>query len=105
MEILNAKIESTMLGFEDHGILTAFIHVNYGSSEQGFGGYGLGGPDAMRVFIENVLQVVGVDQWESLKGKYIRVKREEGWNGVIVSIGNVLEDKWFNPKEIFEKNI
>ncbi len=42
MEIKNAKIEKTTLGFEDHGIMTLFIYLDYGGSGQGFGGYGFG---------------------------------------------------------------
>ena len=32
-----AKIESTHLGYEDHGILTAHLYVDYGGSHQGIG--------------------------------------------------------------------
>ena len=30
MEIKNAKIESTMLGTEDHGIMTCYLYLDYG---------------------------------------------------------------------------
>lgn len=40
-EIKNARIESTMLGYEDHGILTAFVTVGGDGWGCGFGGYGL----------------------------------------------------------------
>ena len=39
-EIRNAVIQSTMLGYEDHGILTCFLHLDYSGAGQGFGGYG-----------------------------------------------------------------
>ncbi len=73
MEIVNARIDSTMLGIEGHGIMTCMIGLDYGGSHQGFGGYGFdqqkekGNYDAGRVgtvygctFILRVLEVVGV---------------------------------------------
>lgn len=40
----NAKIKSTMLGFEDHGIMTCFLQLEQASSGQCFGGYRLDAP-------------------------------------------------------------
>lgn len=94
METINAKIESTMLGFEDRGIMTWFLTLDFGGTGQGFGGYALGGATT-DFAIKRILKVVGVEKWEDLKGKYIRVKREP--RGLIKSIGNLLEDKWFDP--------
>lgn len=37
MEIRNAQITSTMLGREDHGIMTFFIFVKWGGSVCGIG--------------------------------------------------------------------
>lgn len=96
--IKNAKIKSTMLGVEDHGILTAFLHLDYGGAGQGFGGYGLGGPFCS-AWVERVLETVGVEKWEDLPGKHIRVKAE---HSKVHEIGNILEDKWFNPAEEFK---
>lgn len=110
-EIKNARITSTMLGYEDHGIMTTMLHLDYGSSAQGFGGWGLDEYKGERgygsrqptalcgFFIKRVLEVVGVDKWEDLKGKYIRA--EAGWSKVY-AIGNLLEDKWFRPEEEFK---
>jgi len=105
MKITNARIIKTMLGLEDHGIPTFFLYLDYGSSEQGFGGYGL--QDGSKKPIEyssikillDILKVVGVDKWEDLPGKHIRVKREDGWNGKILGIGHILKDCWFDPTE------
>ena len=41
----NAKIKSTKLGYEDHGILTCFLILEQESSSQGFGGYRLDAPE------------------------------------------------------------
>ena len=106
IEIKNARITSTTLGPEDHGIMTANLNLDYGGSMQGFGGYSLDVYDdklkkrvphiALAQFITRVMEVVGVEKWEDLKGKVLRVKGE---HGNIHAIGHYLEDKWFNPAE------
>lgn len=98
-EIKNAVIEDTMLGFEGHGILTIMITLDYGGSCQGFGGYRMdGGDDFMSNSINLILKTVGVNAWEQLKGKHVRVEKEEGYNGKIMRIGNFLQDEWFSFK-------
>lgn len=101
METKNAKIESAMLGFEGHGILTCMLYLDYdgGGSSKAFGGYNLNSGAELLRWVKGVLKVVGVENWEDLKGKVIRVQREDTWNGKIVKIGNLLEDKWFSPSE------
>lgn len=111
-KIENVVIESTMLGYEDHGILTAFIFIKGSGWGGGFGGYGMDSYDKKQdkrvgvpfcgEFIAAVLSTVGVDKWESLKGKHIRVE-SEGWGGTIRRIGHIIEDKWFDPKELAER--
>ena len=112
-EIKNAVIESTMLGYEDHGIFTCFLTLNYGVSGQGFGGYGLDKPleddDGNFIcrtgsaygmnFIINILKIVGVEKWEELVGKNIRVKAT---HNKIISIGHFLDDTRFDPSELKE---
>jgi len=105
-EIKNATIRSTMLGIEDHEIMTAYLQLDYGGSGQGFGGYGFSSfnKDTNKMipnkygtqFIMRVLEVVGVKKWEDLKGKHIRV---ESSHTKITKIGNIIEDKWYNPSE------
>ncbi len=112
MEIKNAQIVSTMLGREDHGIMTFMITVRFGACSCGIGGYALDGYDRetkTRVFraksmeaVSKVLDVVGVDTWEQLPNKYIRIK-DKGWGSTIDEIGNLMEDKWFNLREFFSK--
>ena len=114
MDYINAKIESTMLGIEDHGIMTFMIYVDTGSYHIGFGGYALDeyseeektrvGSKIGMEFISRILDVVGVGKWEDLKGKHIRLC-VEGKNGgtKVMGIGNIIEDNWFYPKEYFEE--
>jgi hypothetical protein len=109
-EIHNAKITGTMLGYEDHGIMTCFIYLEWDGAGVGFGGYGLDEYDKdlkKRVgvgksldFIKEIMEVVGVQKWEDLKGQYVRVD-SEGWGGTALGIGNLLKDKWLYPKEFF----
>ena len=110
VEIKNAKIESTMLGFEDHGVFTCFIYLDYGGAGQGFGGYTLHTDHSDEregviknygtEFISRILKVVGVEKWEQLPGKHIRVKAE---HNKIHAIGNILKDDWFNPQDLVKK--
>ena len=110
--IKNAIIQFTMLGREDHGIMTFMIYINMGSSICGVGGYQLdefNPATQTRVFraesmevISKILEVVGVNKWEDLPGKYIRFE-DDGWGSTITKIGNIIDDKWFNLKEFFGK--
>jgi hypothetical protein len=112
MEIRNAKIIRTMLGRENHGIMTFMIFIEFGACGCGVGGYALDGYDKetkTRVFsaksmeaISKILDVVGVDTWEKLPNQYIRIK-DNGWGSAVDEIGNLMEDKWFNIREFFSK--
>jgi hypothetical protein len=114
-EIRNAVIKSTMLGLEDHGIMSCMLHLDYGGTCQGFGGYALdewNEPLKARIgtgygleFIKRILATVGVESWEKLSGSHVRV--ESNW-GKVFRIGHFLEDRWFNPDEdlkfLFKEN-
>lgn len=97
IEVKNAKIVDTFLGYEDHGFFTFRISLKYGEKvSQSFGHFRLGNG----AIIEEILNVLEVESWEKLIGTPVRVKCE--WEK-IHSIGNFLEDRWINPKEFFEK--
>lgn len=110
MEIKNARIRSTMLGREDHGLMTFMIYITADGFTCGVGGYCLDDFDPAtqtRVFraesmeaISKVLEVVGVDKWEDLPGKYIRFE-DNGRSSTVTKIGNIIEEKWFDLKEFF----
>lgn len=114
--IVNATIESTMLGREEHGIFTFFLYVNLGKDigHCGIGGYALDMYDTKAKrrkiqsksieFISKILDVVGVETWEDLPGKYIRVNIEGGWGMRIYEFGNIIEEKWISFDEFFENN-
>jgi hypothetical protein len=47
-----------------------------------------------------VLETVGVDSWEKLPGKSIRVDAD--WDK-IHKIGHFIKDRWFDPSTEFEE--
>ncbi len=111
--IKNARIKSTMLGREDHGIMTFMLYIEFDKCTTcGVGGFALDEYDSMaktRLFkpesmklLSEILDVVGVERWEDLPGKYIRFE-DNGWGSTIEKIGNIIEDKWFDLRGFFEK--
>lgn len=105
-EIVNAKITDTMLGME-HGCLTAFLTLESDKLTVCSGGYVLdhwdrkpgeySSLDGYGAIIE-LMKTVGVEQWEDLKGQYVRVMSD---GGQVLKIGNLIQDKWFSWKEYF----
>lgn len=96
-----AKIERTMLGYEDHGIFTVTLTLNYGEGgAQGAGMAALDEPThdddgrfAGRVgtkmghdYIIGIIRACGVDSWEQIKGRTIIALREDGYHGAVIGI-------------------
>ncbi len=126
-EIYNARITDTRLGYDDWNnlILCLYTESEYGMC--GFGGCSFGkqddsNPDESNSYkkpkyinfewtselIMNILDVVGVDKWEDIKGKLIRIRTngKTGCAGGIEAIGNILENKWFSIQDFYaEKGI
>lgn len=117
LEAQNMRIKSTSLGYKDHGILMFRIELAGAGCGQFWGGIALDGkpverkPGAKRqphpfagACIQQILQVVGVDSWESLPGCYVRVLRENSY-GAIEGIQNILDDNLtFFPEEYYAKH-
>ena len=83
LKIENAVIESTAITMADHGCLTFWIYLSGGGLGCGFGGYSIGhgylgaeeftaDSGAGLTAMMKIMDVVGVDKWEDLKGKYVR---------------------------------
>lgn len=49
-----------------------------------------------------IMDTVGVERWEDLKGRYVRVV-DPGLGKTVDTIGNILEEKWFNQREFFAR--
>lgn len=110
MEIKNGKITNVSLTMADHGVLTFYLTIEGGGVGFGYGGYVLGhgylgsdhfdssakGLEAMM----RIMDTVGVDCWEDLKGQYVRYEYND-WGSTVTKIGNILNDKWFDIKEFF----
>lgn len=99
----------------DHGCLTFWVYLEGGGWGCGFGGYCIGrgflGSDTFKAengkgleAMMHIMNVVGVEKWENLEGKYVRCKTE-GLGGSINEIGNILENKWFNIKRFFAERV
>ena len=112
-EVVNAKITFVSLGYEDHGILTFGLGLDISSG--GFccwGGYALDEYDKEKKrriptaegfeCLTEIMKTVGVEKWEDLKDKYIRVV-DRGLGRNIIEIGNLMEDKWFNIEKFFKE--
>lgn len=110
----NGVIESVSIDNENHGCLTAWLHVRFAGGGCGFGGYKLGKADggnltngvanyAAEWIVRCVTVVLGdCGTWESLKGRPVRVLHE-GLGGGIVAVGHFLKDEWFCPRVEFEE--
>lgn len=102
------RIIGTTLGWEDHGILTAWIAVEGEGWGQSFGGYALDGkPEARKAgshrtpseecgrWVAGILRALEVDRWEGLMGQIVRVRRS---GGRIAAIGHAYKNRWFDPE-------
>jgi len=110
--IENAKITGVIISMADHGCITFWVNVEGKGWGCRIGGYCIGhgylGADHFDGYGEGleamarIMDTVGVEKWEDLKGKYCRVE-SEGWGSTIYKIGNLIEDKWFDLKAFFAK--
>lgn len=109
IETKNAVITSATIMNDDHGLLSAWLHLDYGDSGQGFGGYALYLPknychstnqrNYAGHFIWRCMEVADVAEWSALKGKTIRVRCK---HSEIYAIGHIVKNDWFNPSEDFK---
>lgn len=109
-KILNGVIKNVSLTMADLGCLTSYITVEGGGFGASLGGYCLGhgylGSDHFDASgkglesIMRVMDVVGVERYEELKGRYVRIA-SKGLGSTVSIIGNILNDKWFDYKQFF----
>jgi hypothetical protein len=98
------------LGFEDHGIFSWNLDIDYGNGNgQGTGHRALGGNKKFghrsdysmitHYVILHLLHVAGVNQWEELRGKQLLFIKKEKY-GLIVGISSLNGSRSFFFEEI-----
>ena len=104
-------ITTTLLGMEDHGIFTTSLLVEWPSSGVSVGGFALdsyekdldrrAGTAYGLDHVMQILETVGVEKWEDVRGKEVIVlfEGDGGWGARSVGIANITdESKVFIPK-------
>lgn len=114
--IENMKITKVDLSMADHGCLTLELWIEGDGIGTCYGGYCLGkgyvganddffsGSDAGMESIIRIMDVVGVDRFNDLKDKYVRIAYKRPCDTVDI-IGNIINDKWFNQREFFKERV
>ena len=106
--IYNAEITYTKLGFEDHCCLTFVLTLEGEGWGVNYGNYCLGhrydkpgeskALDGYGVIIQ-LLNTLGVDNWEDLKGTYVRAEFKDS---MIKRIGHLIKGQWFDYEKYVE---
>ena len=109
--IQNAIVTYVEIRNDDHGVLTAYLGLDYGGAVQGFGGFALYLPKSFTHhsllsvaghFVFRCMQIADVNEWTDIKGKAIRVElTEPGFGAGVIAIGHIIKDDWFNPNADF----
>lgn len=90
--ISNARITSTCIGYEAHGIFSVNVHFEGDGWSQGTGHYFA--EKCLVDWIKGMLRVGEVERWEDLPGKLVKVKRYEPIDR-IVAVGHVIKNVWY----------
>ena len=110
--IENALITNVDLSMADHGCLTLAMTLEGGGWGVVYGGYCLGkgylgadddffdGSAAGMEYLIRIMDTVGVEKFQDLKGKYVRVANK-GWGSSVKIIGHIIKDKWFDAETFF----
>ena len=107
----NARITNVDLSMADHGVLTLQLTLPGSSWGCVYGGYVIGkgyldaeefkGSAVGMESIMRIMDVVGVECFNDMKGKIVRVAIK-GWGSSVRIIGNVMSDKWFDIDSFFK---
>ena len=110
-KIENVQISRVDLSMADYGVLTLEMPITgngwgcvYGGRVIGQGYLGAkefkGTPMGIE-YIMRIMDIVGVEKFNEMRGKYIRVARTR-WGDPIRIIGNLIKDRWFDADRFFE---
>lgn len=109
--IENALITDIDLSMADHGCLTLAMTLKGDSWGVVYGGYCLGkgyldadddffsGSASGMEYLIRIMDTVGVEKFQDLKGKHVRVATKRG--DPVKIIGNIINDKWFDAETFF----
>lgn len=109
--IKNAFITNVDLSMADHGCLTLAMTLEGGGWGVVYGGYCLGkgylgadddffdGSASGMEYLMRIMDTVGVEKFQDLKGKYVRVATK--CCDTVKIIGNIIKDKWFDAETFF----
>lgn len=108
----NMQIISVDLSMQDHGVITLMMSMKGNCIGTVYGGICLGhgylgakefsGSVKAMPYIMRIMDVVGVERFNDMKGKYVRVAIKD-FSSPVKIIGNIIEDKWFNPESFFNE--
>lgn len=95
------RVKKSHLGWEDHGIFTAYVDLDFGGSHQStppmfLASDSAGGYDSAGWFIKNFMKACKVHEWNSLPGILLEVERDRP-HGLIRRIRrvDVGEVEWY----------
>ena len=109
--IENALITNVDLSMADHGCLTLAMTLEGDGWGVVYGGYCLGkgylgadddffdGSAAGMEYLIRIMDTVGVEKFQDLRGEYVRVATKRG--DPVKIIGNIINDKWFDAETFF----
>ena len=110
--IENALITKVDLSMADHGCFALEMTLKGDCWGVVYGGYCLGkgylgadddffnGSAAGMEYLIRIMDTVGVEKFQDLKGKYVRVATK-GLGSSVKIIGNIIKDKWFDAETFF----
>ena len=110
-DVRNALITHADLSMTDHGCLTLELVLEGDGWGVTYGGRVLGhgylnaeefeGNAKGIEYLMRIMDTVGVERFNDMKGKYVRVVTK-GWGNTVDIIGNIARNKWFDQRKFFE---
>lgn len=111
-EVENVLITQVDLSMADHGCFTLAMTLEGAGWGAVYGGYCLGkgylgadddffkGSAAGMEYLMRIMDTVGVERFQDLRGKYARIATK-GWGSSVKIIGNIIKDQWFDAETFF----